>query len=316
MIIPVLNEEKYITGCLDSLLGQSFPLSRMEWLIVDGCSEDKTVELCLSYADKAPIRLLKNEMRKTTYALNMGIDEARGKYIVRLDAHADYSPDYIEKCIHYLETMPEVENVGGVAETKGRGRMGQAIAGMLSSKFGVGSSAFRTGGSGYVDTVPFGAFRKEIFEKIGKFNHNLPRSEDNDINARIRAAGGKIWLAEDIRFTYYCRDTVSGLLLMAMQNGNALFRTRKENKNAMSLRHFIPFIFLLSLIVLPLLGFVHPFFRWVFAVEMSGYLLLDLCFSFSGKKSKDGLITIWLYPLFHICYGFGSLLGLFGVGLY
>ena len=316
VIIPVLNEEKYIKGCLDSLLRQTFPLERTECLIIDGCSDDSTVEICEEYADKAPIRILKNEMRKTTYALNMGIAEARGKYIIRLDAHADFAPDYIEKCVHYLESKPEIENVGGIAVTVGRGKMGSAIADMLSTKFGVGGSSFRTGGEGYVDTVPFGAFRKELFDKIGLFNHNLPRSEDNDINARIRAAGGKIWLAKDIEFTYYCRDTVPGILKMALQNGNALFRTLKENKKAMSIRHFIPFLFLLSLVVFPPLCFLHPVFFWIFMAELFCYLVLDFYFSFAGKSIKNGLITLWLYPLFHICYGAGSLLGLLGIKLY
>ena len=114
--------------------------------------------------------------------------------------------------MYYLNTT-DADNVGGVAETKANGFVGGAIAKMLSSKFGVGGSDFRVGeGNKYVDTVPFGAFRREVFEKVGLFNEKLLRSEDNDINSRIRKAGGKIWLAEDIKFNYYCRDTVPKVL--------------------------------------------------------------------------------------------------------
>ena len=113
----------------------------------------------------------------------------------------------------------DADNVGGVAETSASTFIGKAISQMLSTKFGVGGSDFRIGdGNKYVDTVPFGAFRKEVFDKVGLFNTELLRSEDNDMNARIRNSGGKIWLADDIRFKYYCRDTIRGILKMELQN--------------------------------------------------------------------------------------------------
>ena len=316
IIIPLFNEEKFIDNCIKSLVAQTYPCDRMEWILVDGNSTDKTVDIIKRYADDYPIVLLHNEKRKTPYALNMGIDAARGKYIVRMDAHASFAPDYVEKCVYYLDTT-DADNVGGVAETEADGFIGTAISKMLSTKFGVGGSDFRTGdGNKYVDTVPFGAFRREVFERVGLFNTELLRSEDNDMNARIRESGGKIWLAEDIRFKYYCRDTVGGILKMGMQNGNALFRTLLVNPKAMSIRHFIPFLFLMSLIVMPLISAFIPVLWWAFALEMGLYLLLDLYFSFVKIPFKYGLVTLWLFPLFHISYGLGSLLGIFGVKFY
>ena len=316
VIIPLYNEENYVDACLKSLCAQTYPMSEMEWLLVDGMSTDKTVEVAKKYCDEYPVKILTNEKKKTAYALNKGIEQAQGKYIVRMDAHSVFEPDYIEKCIYYLENT-DAANVGGVAKTKSEGFVGNAIAKMLSTRFGVGGSDFRIGEeSGYVDTVPFGAFRKEIFEKVGLFNPELIRSEDNDMNARIRACGEKIYLAGDIHFTYYCRDTVGGILKMAFQNGNALFRTMRINKEAMSLRHFIPFFFVLSLIVLPIMQIFLPWMKWVMLAEGIAYTILNLWFSFGQKKRQYGLVTIWLYPLFHICYGLGSLLGLFGVKLY
>ena len=317
VIVPLYNEEKYIEKFILSLIGQTYPADKSEWILVDGNSTDKTVEIIHRYMDEYPIVLLHNEKRKTPYALNMAIEQAKGEYIVRLDAHAEYYPDYIEKCVHYLDTT-DADNVGGVAETSADGFVGQAISQMLSTKFGVGGSDFRTGnGNRYVDTVPFGAFRREVFDRVGLFNPELLRSEDNDMNARIRENGGKIWLAEDIKFKYYCRDTVGGILKMGLQNGNALFHTLRKNPTAMSLRHFIPFAFLLSLIVMPVLSAFVPVFWWAFAAELALYFLLDLYFSFGKVRPvKCGFVTLWLYPVFHVVYGVGSLLGLVGIKLY
>lgn len=317
IIIPVYNEEKYIERCLDSVVEQTYPKEQTEVIVVDGMSTDKTREMIEAYRRKINLKLLDNEKRIVTYALNLAIQNATGDYIIRLDAHAEFGKDYIEKCVYYLDTT-DADNVGGVAETSANGFVGHAISQMLSTKFGVGGSDFRVGnGNQYVGTVPFGAFRKEVFERVGLFNTKLPRSEDNDMNARIRESGGKIWLAEDIRFRYFCRDTVKGILKMGLQNGNALFHTLRENPKAMSIRHFIPFAFLVSLVGLPLLSLFIPAFWWVLAAEMIAYFLLDLYFSFLRvKPAKCGFVTIWLYPLFHIFYGVGSLLGLVNVKLY
>lgn len=315
VIVPVFNEEKYIDGMLQSLCRQTYPRDQMEWILIDGNSTDKTVDIIKSYSE-CPIVLLFNERRKTPVSLNMGVRAAKGEYIVRMDAHAEYPPDYIEKCIYYLKTT-DADNVGGYMETKGVGFVGSATAEVLSSVFGVGNSAGKTNGKGgYVDTVQCGSFRRELFDKVGYFNEELLRSEDNDLNSRIRAIGGKIYLAEDIHLTYYCRTTIKGILKMGAQNGNALFRTLRLHSNAMRLRHFIPFFFVLSLVILPLLSISWPMFLWVLGLELLLYMILDIYFSFFRGKTKYGVITVWLYPLFHVAYGVGSLLGLFNIKLY
>lgn len=316
IIMPVYNEEKYIGKCLDTLGKQTFPINDTEWLIIDGCSTDRTREIIATYAKQFPIRMLDNPKRRVTDSLNIGIEEAKGKYIIRMDAHAAYDSRYIEKCIYYLETT-DADNVGGIAITCGEGFIGKTIAEILSSKFGVGNSGFRTNAeSGYVDTVPFGAFRAELFDRIGKFDPELPRSEDNDLNSRIRQRGGKVYLANDIRFTYYCRDTIGGLLEQGIKNGNALFLTLKKNPKAMSLRHYVPFAFVMSLICMPVLCKLNPIMKWLFGAELIAYLILDTYFSvFKGTRSLF-LLKLWIYPVFHIAYGIGSALGMIGVKLY
>jgi len=313
VVMPVYNEEKYIEKCVDSLLLQDYPVDKMEWIFVDGCSKDKTVEILKGYQEKYPslIKIYNNPNKIVPFAMNIGIAASQGKYIVRLDAHADYAVDYISKCIYYLDHT-DAENVGGVAETKANGFMGNAIAKMLSSKFGVGNSQFRTNGeSGYVDTVPFGAFRREVFSKYGGYDERLVRNQDNEMNFRIRKNGGKIYLANDIHLSYYCRDSIKGIAAMARKNGMWNIITMKLCPGSMGLRHFIPFLFVLSVLGLGILSFVHPLFAILLGAEMSLYLLLDVLFSIKQATSaKEFFALLILFPIFHVAYGIGSMVGI------
>lgn len=313
VIMPVYNEERYIDECLKSLLEQDYPKDRMEWLFVDGMSQDRTVSIISDYQKNYPelITVLPNKNKTVPYAMNIGIQHAKGKYIIRLDAHAEYDSDYISKCVKCLEETG-ADNVGGIAITKGKGFMGQCIAKMLSSKFGVGNSQFRTNGeSGYVDTVPFGAFRREVFEKWGDYDVRLTRNQDNEMNYRIRKNGGKIYLSNDIQFTYYCRDTISGISDMAMKNGKWNVVTNKLCPGSMGIRHFVPLAFVLSIVFLLILALIHPFFLYCLLAELALYLILDIIFSAKGAKNIAEFFTLMiLHPVFHVMYGIGSLKGI------
>ena len=313
VVMPIYNEEKYIENCIDSLLLQDYPQEYMEWIFVDGMSSDRTRELIEAYIEKHPklIKILSNPNKTVPYAMNIGIKEARGKYIIRLDAHADYNTDYISKCVYYLDTT-DADNVGGVAETKSKGFVGNAIAKMLSSRFGVGNSEFRTNGeSGYVDTVPFGAFRREVFEKWGGYDERLTRNQDNEMNYRIRKNGGKIYLSSDIKLSYYCRDSIKSISDMAVKNGMWNVITMKLCPGSMGVRHFIPLAFLLSLIILPITSIIYHPIWWLFAFEMTLYFALDcLCSAKQASGIKEFILLVLLFPVFHITYGAGSLEGI------
>lgn len=313
VVMPVYNEEKYIENCILSLLQQDYPKEQMEWIFVDGGSTDKTVSIIKKYINQFPklIKLYDNPNKTVPYAMNIGIKGSIGKYIIRLDAHSEYANNYISKCAYYLDNT-DADNVGGVIETKSKGFIGNAIALMLSSKFGVGNSQFRTNGkSGYVDTVPFGAFRREVFEKYGLYNEKLTRNQDNEMNYRIRKNGGKIYMAEDIKLSYYCRDTIKGIAAMAIKNGKWNVITMKICPGAMGVRHFIPLLFLLSLIILPLLSILITEFTYLFVSEILLYILLDIIFSIKAAKEVKYIPLLFiLFPIFHLSYGFGSLIGL------
>ena len=314
VVMPVYNEEKYIGKCIESLLLQDYPVENMEWIFIDGNSVDKTVQIIDEYSQQHPglIQVYNNPDKIVPYAMNIGIAASKGKYIVRLDAHADYAPNYISKCVHFLDTT-DADNVGGLAETKSTGFIGCAIAKMLSSKFGVGNSQFRTDGdSGYVDTVPFGAFKREVFTKYGGYDERLVRNQDNEMNYRIRKNGGKIYLSKDIRLSYYCRDTIKGISQMADKNGMWNVITMKLCPGAMGLRHFIPMLFVCSVIGLSALGFLHWIFWAALLAELTLYCSLDVFFSaIKADSLKECMMLLILFPVFHIAYGIGSVKGLF-----
>lgn len=313
VIMPIYNEEKYIKDCVESLLTQDYPKDEMEWLFVDGGSVDRTKEILAGYQEQYSdlIKVFDNPNKTVPYAMNIGIANSRGKYIVRLDAHAEYNKDYISKCIYYLDTT-DADNVGGVAETKSKGEIGQSIALMLSSQFGVGNSQFRTNGkNGYVDTVPFGAFRREVFSKYGGYDERLTRNQDNEMNFRIRKNGGKIYLSRDIKLAYYCRDSISGIAKMALINGRWNVITMRLCPGSMGIRHFVPLAFVLSLFVLGIGSIFIPIARWLLVLELILYLMLDIIFSIKQAGTiKEFIHLIVLFPIFHISYGLGSLKGI------
>ncbi|MDI9502153.1 MAG: glycosyltransferase family 2 protein [Bacillota bacterium] len=316
VVVPIRNESRYIEDFLHSLEQQTYPKEKMEWILVDGMSEDRTVHILHAYDEKHPglLRVLENPDRTVPYAMNTGIRAAKGRYIIRLDAHSRYAPDYIEKCVLHLERSG-ADNVGGVAETVSRTKTGRTIAKVLSSRFGVGDSEFRTTGrGGYVDTVPFGAFPRELFDRIGYYDERLTRNQDNELNFRIRKNGGKILLSPDIRFQYFGRDTVHSLLKMARQNGYWNVITMQLMPGSMGIRHFIPLLFVVSLLVLPVLGFVHPLFHWLLLAEGVAYMALNALFSARAAESAgEFFFLLALFPLFHINYGAGSLRGVWRV---
>ncbi len=313
VVMPIYNEEKYIKGCVESLLTQDYPKNQMEWIFVDGGSVDRTKELLAEYQEQYRdlIKVFDNPRKTVPFAMNIGIAESKGKYIVRLDAHAEYDKDYVSKCVYYLDTT-DADNVGGVAETKSRGEVGQSIALMLSSKFGVGNSQFRTNGeSGYVDTVPFGAFRREVFTKYGGYDERLTRNQDNEMNFRIRKNGGKIYLSRDIRLAYYCRDSIKGIAKMALTNGRWNVITMKLCPGSMGIRHFVPLALVMSLLVLSVGSFFIQIARWLLALELTLYLSLDIIFSIKQARTiKEFWHLMGLFPIFHISYGLGSLKGI------
>jgi len=189
IIIPILNEEKYIRSCLDSIIESDFDKSKMEVLLVDGGSEDKTIEIIEEYQKQYPFfKLLHNPKKIAPVAMNIGIKEAKGEYIIRLDAHSSYPKDYFSKLIYYHKKL-DADNVGAVWNTDVLNKTDTAIAirNVLSDRLGVGGAKFRVGVKKVeeVDTVPFGCYKKEVFEKNGLYDERLVRNQDIELKKFI-----------------------------------------------------------------------------------------------------------------------------------
>ncbi len=295
IIIPVRNEEKYIRECLRQLVDQTYPKDKMEIIVVDGMSEDGTREIVdrvskiVSRKFGMAIRLIDNPKGHRASALNIGIREAKGDVILRIDARTVIPPDYIEKCVKtLLETG--ADNVGGMqkpivareSEVGSRKWSTQLAIGIaLTHPFGVGDAQFRIGRkSGYVDTVYLGCFRREIFDKVGLFDEeSAVISEDADMNYRIRQAGGKVYFNKDIVAYYYPRDNLKDLWKLYFRYGGAKAGNLIKRGRLTAWRQFVPPLFILSLIFFPILGVFYSTFLYIWAFIVGCYLFTDIAVS-------------------------------------
>jgi glycosyltransferase involved in cell wall biosynthesis len=258
--------------------------------------------------------VLDNPNRTAPYAFNIGIENSTGEIIVILSAHAVYKSDYISNGVRHLMES-DAANVGGYLTTVGRGKLGKSIAAILSSKFGVGGSDFRVSKeTKYVDTVPFGTFRRSLVDEIGGFNVNLPRNEDNEFNYRIGEHGGKLLMVSDMEIIYYCRETASELVKMGYANGCGVGFTAVKYPKVLKFKYFVPLLFVLSLVFLLTVSIFtgSNICKALLFTELAAYVLLDLFFTFKAKENaKIKLNMLWLFPTFHISYGLGTIKGLY-----
>lgn len=317
LIIPCHNEEKYIARCLNSVIEQDYPTDNLEILVVDGMSKDKTIQVVENYRKKfLSIKILKNPNKTTPYAFNLGIKYSKADIIMIMSAHSTLEKDYISKCLKYLYKH-NVGNVGGIWITLPGDDtiIAQSIALTLSHPFGVGNAYFRTGSEEpkYVDTVPFGCYRKEVFKKIGFFNEKLIRNQDLEFNLRLKKAGGKILLVPDIVSYYYSRSTLRALAKNNFSNGFWVVYSTKFAKVPFSVRHLIPFFFVLSVCGSLILSFIYRPFIYLFVLVFVAYLISNILFSLgiSFKKGFKYFIPVILsFATLHFSYGFGSIWGL------
>jgi GT2 family glycosyltransferase len=286
----------------------------MEILVVDGMSEDdtRTVVRNLATQDKR-IKLLDNPGRIVPVAMNIGIKQARGEIIVRVDGHACIAENYLRSCVHHLSATGAA-CVGGPITSSNSTYVGRGIALAMSFPFGVGNSRFRTSSfSGYVDTLAFGAYRREVFDQIGLFDEELVRCQDDELNYRLRKFGGAIYMTPEIRSTYFPRATLKKLWRQYFQYGYWKVRVLQKHARMMQPRQFVPGAFVCGLMLSPLTAaFVKP--AWLLCAGILGaYLGANLLASLY-LALKRGLRYFPLLPvvfiLLHFSYGLGFLQGL------
>ncbi|MCL2247247.1 MAG: glycosyltransferase family 2 protein [Lentimicrobiaceae bacterium] len=318
IILPCRNEEKYIETCIQSLIKNQSDAFQLEIIVIDGMSTDKTVEILEKYVQQFSfIKLLRNPHKTVPYAMNLGIAHAKGDFIVRVDAHAFYPENYVSTLVAHLIDL-DADNVGAILKTDvlTKNKKTLAIVEVLSHRFGVGNSLFRLGVSKItaVDTVPFGCYKKSVFTKFGLYDTRLTRNQDLELNKRILRGGGKIYLIPNVECVYYARETFSAIAKNNYSNGIWNMATIKWTKklSSLSLRHFVPLLFILSLIIPLFLSLFYKPFLWVSTGSLFLYIsfLTIICTHLVIHKKNNFFYLFWSFMTLHFSNGLGSLIGI------
>jgi succinoglycan biosynthesis protein ExoA len=314
IIVPCLNEEKTIQLLLDAIHRQTYPLSDLEVVILDAHSKDGTRAQINVWRSEHPdlvVTIVDNDSRTIPSAVNRAVETAHGEYIVRLDAHSMPEQSYVERCITLLQNGIG-DNVGGVwmIEPGGEGWIARSIAAAAAHPLGVGDALYRyTTQAGEVDTVPFGSFRKDTFEKVGRFNERLLANEDYEFNARLRQMGGRVWLDPAIRSTYFARASLGTLSKQYFRYGFWKWRMLTKFPSTLRWRQALPPVFVFSLAVFSLVSMIIPSISLLVGLEIGLYLLFLIIGGVSSAIRRKDVSMLVGVPLaiatMQICWGSG-----------
>jgi glycosyltransferase involved in cell wall biosynthesis len=313
IIIPCRNEEAYIEKCLQSIVETNYPKEKLEVFVVDGMSDDKTRSIIQDYAEKHHyIHLIDNKKQTTPFALNIGIQASVSDVKIILGAHATIDKDYIFHSVNILKNQPETACVGGVIENVYENNVSKVIGKAMSSVFGVGNATFRTGGvDGYVDTVAFGAYRSEVFDKIGYFDEDLVRNQDDEFNFRLIAHGYKIFLSNSIKSKYYVRASFKKLQKQYFQYGYWKVFVNQKHQTITTVRQLFPALFVLGVFLGFFVVLFFPLMKYFYFMMLGLYVLLASYFSFKkSEKNVDFFAVIFSFLILHFSYGLGYLKGI------
>ena len=318
IIIPCYNEIRFISKLLQNVVEQDYPKEATEVFLIDGMSNDGTRETIAGFIKRYPyMHLLDNEQRYVPHALNTGITHSTGDVVIRLDAHAEYPANYCSRLVESLYEL-NADNVGGSWITlPGDSTVkSEAIASALSSPFGIGNAHYRLDIKTVreVDTVPFGCYRREVFDRIGLFDEEMLRNQDDSFNAKLSKNGGRIFLLPDVKIRYFARTSVKAIWKMFYQYGLYKPLGNKKAGRPATVRQFIPPLFVLFIISGVTGSLFSEFVRYITIGGISFYILADLMFTvrIAVKKTHPLLIVYlpWIFFSFHFSYGLGYLSGL------
>lgn len=313
VILPIRNEEDKILTTLNSILNQNYESDRIEILVSDGCSYDNTITIINNLANQDNrIKLINNNYKIVSTGFNLALNEAKGDIIIRIDGHCEITHNYIEKCCNLLSET-EADIVGGVIETISSGLIGNAISIAQSSMFGVGGVKFRNKDlkeDGFVDTLAFGAHRREIFSDIGAYDEEMVCNQDDEFNHRVLQAGKKIWMDPTIKTKYYARQSFKKLFKQYFNYGLYKVRGIQKRREVASVRHLIPSTFILTLIIAVIVGVILQLPSITFSVGFL-YLIFNLAASiFSTSSIREIPLISLAFWILHLGYGLGFIWGL------
>ncbi len=312
-VIPLRNEADYVASCLGAVLAQEYPREQIEVIVVDGESEDDTVGIASEYAQRDPrVRIMTNPRRIVPSAMNIGIRTARGDVIARVDGHTRIAVDYFRIGVETLRRTG-ADNVGGPMHGVGGGLFGDAVASATSSRFGIGSYFHFGSAEREVDTVYLGMWPRAVFERLGLFDEELVRNQDDELNYRIRKAGGRIVLNPAMRSWYQNRQSVMGLVRQYYQYGEWKVRVLQKHPLQMSWRHFVPPAFVAVVGGLTLAAGVVPYAGRAALATAAVYVgtVLAVSAASAGKRGLAAwLATALAFTLIHVAWGTGFLTGI------
>jgi succinoglycan biosynthesis protein ExoA len=314
--MAIRNEARSIATSLAAVLAQHYPSDRFEVIVADGMSDDGTratidAAVDASGRDAPSVTIIDNPGRVVATGLNAAIAKAQGDLIVRVDGHCEVQNDYVATCVRLLEETG-ADNVGGITTAYGTGVLQRAIALGMSSPFGVGNARFRYASKpGWVDTVFPGAWRREVFERIGGFDEELVRNQDDELNFRLVQAGGRIWLDPSMRVRYEPRASLSGLARQYFDYGFHKVRVIQKRRGIASLRHVIPPTFVVSLLIGAATAAVTRRRRLLFRVLVP-YVAASVVASARAGRSDHATLPVLpvVFATLHLSYGTGFLAGL------
>lgn len=315
-VIPCRNERSYIEACVLSLLRQEPVPGDFEVIVADGMSDDGTREILAQLARRNQrLRIIDNPARTTANAMNLGIQHARGEFVAIMGAHSEYASDYLRASLE-VSRATGADNVGGSMVCRGDTWLQQAIAIAHHSPFSVGGARWHNVAyEGPADTVFGGFYRREVFQRIGTFDESLLRNQDDELNLRLTRAGGKIWHSPAIRSSYCPRASLSALFRQYLQYGYWKVAVVKKHGRPASLRHLVPGLFVLALILLPSLALLFPKFLWIWLILLGSYLLANFGAAvFTAARSGWRFLPALplVFACYHFGYGIGFLRGLIG----
>lgn len=319
IICPVYNEEKFIDMCVVSILNQDYPADSLEVFFVDGRSTDNTVETISKYAaTNTNIHILDNPQHTVPYALNKGIEHSHGDVIIRIDGHCVYPSNYISTLVKYLYEL-NADNVGAVWHTVPAKDTSicHAIAIASSHPFGVGGSRHKIGAKDILqtDTVPFGCYRREVFDKIGMFDTDLTRNQDDEFNARLINHGGRIYLIPQLEINYTARNTLYKMCRMYFQYGLFKPLVNKKLGSPATIRQFFPLLFLLGIVLGGIMSFLADWIMWTYFAVLILYITIGIAIGCKSavKRHKPLLVSLmpYVFACVHLSYGYGYLIGIY-----
>lgn len=312
VVIPMRNEADWLERCLASVFAQDYPGDRMEVIVVDGMSDDGSYEtLCKMAAAESRLTVLRNPARIVPSSLNLAIEAAEGEIIVRVDSHTMLDSDYISSGVEII-ARTRADNVGGPMRSIGGGDVGDAIAAAMASRFGIGAYFHFATEERESDTVYMGMWPRSVFEKVGLFDEELVRNQDDEFNYRIRKSGGRIIVSPAMRSAYQNRQSWRKLWRQFYEYGVWKVRVLQKHPGQMSLRHFVPPAFDLALIVGAVAGLAwKPAFLAVLAASVL-YLGVMACVSLASERSLSrGLRMFVALTIIHHAWALGFLVGSF-----